>query len=414
MANDVISRLNTIKDSTYASKVAYETFKALGRLYERRYQKDVQESLAGLDPIFDFIDAVYLSISQKPGRMNKPIQNIFQLAFTENNLLNSLEKLEGDELDGALQDLGSFDVNEISPVKSLLMSSNAISNKEWFKKLYKDGAIHKIYSVCAAKRKLERQIDWTFCSLHNDTIPLLSEIDNNEIVQVSSLLTPTYNIGTYQPKNATVASLINRQLEKFLDGDQWQSSQHLSLLFQNYDKEKGSSYIESRMIPDANDLEEVITLLHDFKDGQTTIENTAKVMGVSYRMAKYYLDAAEMLGIFKRQGRIYCTTDFGRKLDRYSEEDRFRIIERAMTNLPIFRSFLLYLNSNNKTRFTIRDISKFLEDSTDLSAKTSQRRASTLASWLCTTGILRRRDGLYYFGEDRSQTRMFDFYQKVK
>jgi len=70
-AEEIIVRLNGIKEPDYSSKISYEIFKTLGRTYERKYQKDMQESLEVLNPILKIMDSVFLELSKNQEKMKK-------------------------------------------------------------------------------------------------------------------------------------------------------------------------------------------------------------------------------------------------------------------------------------------------------------------------------------------------------
>ncbi len=404
--------MNNIQDEKYAGKISYETFKILGKIYERRFQKDIQGSLDGINPILDFVDTIFVTLSRMLGKMNYRVKNSFSLAYAEHTHLHMLNNLENNQLEVSLNDLNDFNFTDTSTTEYLLTSSKKFLDDGLFKEINENPETKFVYSLAAAKRRLERKIDWTLCSFDKEMISSIYNHKDTQLMQLPSLIRSTYNPDSYYPENADLAAKLNTKIHTFLNSDRWQSTQHLSLLFHDDDTEKGLSYIESRMVPDANDLEEVISLIHDLEIDITTVDRTSSLMGVTPRMAKYYLDAAEMIGLLERQDSNYKITEFGRKIKRYSDEDQIRIIEQSMVNLPVFKSFLIHLKATNKTRFRMKDIANFLDNNTNLSPKTSHRRASTLASWLCTVGILKRRNSRLFIRDDVGQKRISEFFLK--
>lgn len=402
--------MNHIQDEKYAGKISYETFKILGKIYERRFQKDIQGSLDCIHPILDFVDTIFVTLPRMLGKMNHRVKNSFSLAYAEHSHLHILNKLENNQMEVALNELNDFNFTNSSTTEYLLNSSNKFLNDGLFKEINENSETNLIYSLAAAKRRLERKIDWTFCSFDKEMISSIYNHNVTHLLQLPSLIRSTYNPDSYYPENADLAAKLNTKIHTFLSSDRWRSSQHLSLLFHD-DREKGLSYIESRMVPDANDLEEVISLIYDLENDITSVDRVSSLMRVTPRMAKYYLDAAEMIGILERQDSLYKITELGRKIKRYSDEDQIRIVEQSMVNLPVFKSFLIYLKATNKTRFRMKDIANFLDNNTTLSTKTSHRRASTLASWLCTVGILKRRTNRLYIRDDIGQKRISEFFE---
>ena len=77
LASDIIIRLNGIRDEKYAIKIAYETFRTIGRVYERKYQKDVNDSMDILTPLLNITDGVFTEISKNVKIMNKSVKMAF-------------------------------------------------------------------------------------------------------------------------------------------------------------------------------------------------------------------------------------------------------------------------------------------------------------------------------------------------
>ena len=82
-------------------------------------------------------------------------------------------------------------------------------------------------------------------------------------------------------------------------------------------------------------------------------------MGVTPRMATYYLEAAEMLKIVKRTGKYYYRTILAENFDRYSKDDKLGIIEQAIREMPITKTFMLYMKNSSNTSFTHKDVTRF-------------------------------------------------------
>jgi len=404
--------LNGIKDSNYASKVSYDIFKSLGRIYERRYQKDVQEGLGVLSPILSILDLVFVELSKKQYNMKKSIQNSFMMAYAESSYLDSLIELDGQKMQKSLDLISKFNSDKLSLAESLISATLEIKQQKIFDS-ESNSYTDILYSLTAAKRKIERQLDWSLCSLNKQTFPLI----RNNGIQTTGIesLTSTNQLNSamaYSQDVGELQELLHKKLKQYSDNNNWKTNQTLSLLIKNNSKTADTLYLDSKSIPDANDLKKVLLVPQYFKNENITAKKLAKKMKVKPRMASYYLDAAEMLGIMERNGNSFKPTDLVKKLDKYSGEDKNEIIHHLVQELPVIKAFFLYLESISKTRFTIQDIAKFLEYSTDLSPTTARRRASTISSWLKAKKIVRHHNDLLYLKEDSGQTYLSEFIRR--
>lgn len=400
-------RLNGIKEPNYSSKVSYEIFKALGKIYERRYQKDVQESLDVLNPILKMVDSVFLELLKNQEKMKKSVRNSFMLAYAESTYLDSLHKKEGVELEKSLDILTKFSTSSfISMPKFLLDTAETIKTSGLFdtgNESYSD----ILYTLGAAKRKIERELDWTMCSFDKSSFPLIrkSEIQNSP----NSINQKSLTSSKYHPEITALAEHITKNLKNSINNQEWKNKQDLSLLLKNSSNKDDTFYLDTKSVPDANNLDKVLDIPFYCKSEKITAKKLAKKMNVQPRMAMYYLDAAEMLGLIKKSSNYYISTKLVDKIGTYSEDDRKDIIDKLIKDLPVVKAFFLYLKSESKTQFTTKDIAKFLEYSTDLSSSTARRRASTISSWLKKQKIVKNRNESFYIKDDESQTRLNEF-----
>ena len=193
--------------------------------------------------------------------------------------------------------------------------------------------------------------------------------------------------------SAGIIDQIHHRLRDFTNNSKWQNSQALSLLLKQNAKASKTLSLDSKTIPDANDLDKILSIPRYFKNHKITVAKLAKKMHIGPRMAMYYLDSAEMLGLIQRVKTYYVTTNLVFKLDNYPEKDRPEIILGLVHELPVVKAFKLYLENISQTRFSTSSIAKFLEYGTDLSPSTAKRRASTIYS----LAQLRKKQKLYYF-----------------
>lgn len=404
-ATEIVVRLNGFRDERYSSKVSYEVFKSLGRIYERKYQKDVNDSFDVLNPVFSVLDSVFRELSKNVGMMNKSVRNSFLHAYGESKNLEFLENLEGHELEKAVSYLGkNTDVNQ-SQIDALLTNTEKIKQNNWIR--INDQSMNDLLILATAKRKLERQLDWLYCSFDKETFNELTKMEKLNEVETFSTLIDSNKVCLF---NSTIRSLLQKKYTKFINDEHWTSSQQLSIILKSNSTEKDTLYIDSKQIPDANDLGKIQQIIQYIqKENRITPKKLSLIMKITPRMASYYLEAAEMLRIVHRKGQYYYCTENAKKFERYSTEDKSGIIEQAIRELPVVQAFLLYMKNNSRVKFTHKDVIKFLEKITDLSHTTCFRRGSTLVTWLCDGGIALRHNGNYSLAHNTGQTNLLEF-----
>ncbi len=378
-------------------------------MYERRYQKDVQESFDALDPLMKIIDSVFIELFKKQNTMKKSVQNSFMMAYAESTYLDSLNKIEGTQLEKTLDILSQNNHHQYHSLPEFLLNTTKeIQEKKMFdtsSESYSD----ILYSLTAAKRKIERELDWTLCSFDKEMFPLIRNvgIQTNKIENSNS-----FSLSVFNPDVIELSDRLDKKLKVFTDNRKWIHSQNLSLLLKSTAKKDETFFLDSKSIPDANNLIKVLDIPKMFNAQRITVKKLAKKMNVKPRMALYYLDAAEMLGLLKKTSDYYKPTELVDKLEKYTEQDKNGIIQHMIEQLPVVKAFFMFLKSNSKTKFSTQDIAKFLKYSTNLSPSTAERRASTISSWLKIQKIVRYRNESYYLGDDSAQTRLIEFIKK--
>ncbi len=386
--------------------MSYEIFKALGKIYERRYQKDMQESLDVLNPILKMVDSVFLELSKNQEKMKKSVQNSFMLAFAESTYLDLLHKKEDSELEKSLDILTKFSTSFISIPKFLLDTTETIKAAKLFD-IENESYSDILHTLGAAKRKIERELDWTMCSFNKSSLPLIRQNNIQNITSTTNQKSLTFS--EYNPEIIALTEHITKKLKNSSNNQEWKDKQNLSLLLKNSSNKDNTFYLDTKSVPDANNFDKVLDIPFYCKSEKITAKKLAKIMSVRPRMAMYYLDAAEMLGLIEKSNNYYVSTKLVDKIGTYSDGDRNDIIDTLIKELPVVKAFFLYLKSDSKTQFTTNDITKFLEYSTNLSASTARRRASTISSWLKKQKIVKNRNESFYIEDDESQTRLNEF-----
>ena len=175
MASDIIIRLNGIRDEKYATKIAYETFRTIGRVYERKYQKDVNDSMDILTPLLNITDGVFTEISKNIKIMNKSVKNGFFHAYRETNALEFLEELDGHQLDKAIDWLNQPPNPNDSPLDCMIEDIEEITKSEWVKN--QDASEMELTALAITKHKLMQQLDWLYCSFDKEVLNDFNKIE---------------------------------------------------------------------------------------------------------------------------------------------------------------------------------------------------------------------------------------------
>lgn len=352
------------------------------------------------------MDSVFVELYKKQSSMKKSVQNSFMMVYAESTYFDSLNKTEGIQLEKTLELLSQIDHYKSASLSGLLLNTTKeIREKQVFRNS-EESYSDILYSLAAAKKKIERELDWTLCSFDKEMFPLIRNLDMKENKIKNS---NTFSLTVFNPSVIEFSELMDKKLKAFTNNQKWIHSQNLSLILKHNDKKDDTFYLDTKSIPNANDLTKVLDIPQMFGSQKITSKKLAKKMNVKPRMASYYLDAAEMLGLLKKVNDYYKSTELVNKLGKYSEQDKNEIIQHMIEQLPVVKAFFMYLKSDFKTKFSTQDIAKFVEYSTNLSSSTARRRASTISSWLKTQKIVRHRNESYYLDDDSAQTKLVEF-----
>lgn len=205
-------------------------FKSIARLYERRYHKDIKDCIDVLGPIVEIIDSVFEELSKKRSMMNKPVQDSFTLAYAECKYLEPLQRLDGAEIESALTNFSSFGEDNQHTIDALLSTVNEIRKKGWYNKNNNLDS-EPLYVVAAAKRKLERKLDWIFSSLNRQSISKINE--KLEVPHSVSQIKNEYSSLQYDEGILSIRSLLAKKFKKYSDDELWKNSQYLSLILKS-------------------------------------------------------------------------------------------------------------------------------------------------------------------------------------
>ena len=134
---------------------------------------------------------------------------------------------------------------------------------------------------------------------------------------------------------------------------------------------------ESFPFPQANDLEKVLTVVDAVAAQADTSAAIADTIGVSAeREGTYYADAAGYLGLVEIDNagglRTYQLTELGEHLYSADTDERAELLRQVVARVPAVDEFALRGEDG---------LAEFMDEETNLSGTTLDRRAATISSW---------------------------------
>lgn len=137
--------------------------------------------------------------------------------------------------------------------------------------------------------------------------------------------------------------------------------------------------------PQANDLDKVVDLVGLVGQGVDNKIGIADYFEFDERQGDYYANAARYLGFIERNVIEFRLTDIGEQLlSTSSLSQRNQLVISRMLQCPSIRQAVQLLTESdlNLDSIGVREISRIIENNTDLSGTTVPRRASTIRRWL--------------------------------
>lgn len=207
-------------------------------------------------------------------------------------------------------------------------------------------------------------------SSFND-INRFEEILDNKSLDIKSTWKLLHLIKSY---NGVIQFIDENTTKKLLDINSELAGNLLHLVDSKLD-----SYLDSTMVPQANDLDRIKKYLDILKSDNVVTEDR---LGVSERQINYYRDACYLLGLINEK--YNYLTPIGNRITEITDQNEYlKILKRQFEN-----SECGYLWMKNQQVTTILDIDPdsaeqfLLDNASGLSNTTSRRRASTLKIWV--------------------------------
>ncbi len=138
-----------------------------------------------------------------------------------------------------------------------------------------------------------------------------------------------------------------------------------------------STINDSFPFPQANDLEKVLTVVDAVAANADTSAAIADTIGVTAeREGTYYADAAGYLGLVETNTsgglRTYELTELGEHLQLADTAERAELIRELVARVPAVDEYNLRGEDG---------LAEYMEEETDLTGSTLERRAATISSW---------------------------------
>ena len=133
--------------------------------------------------------------------------------------------------------------------------------------------------------------------------------------------------------------------------------------------------------PQADDIDKILDLPLAIADGANTKYLVTKRYGFDGRQTDYYLEAAEILGLARRENGIYILSADGKKYLRMDPTQQKLMVIRKMIGVPIMSLLMGELVASGDKSISKEEIESLIEDHAMIHGTTVPRRARTLMTW---------------------------------
>lgn len=152
--------------------------------------------------------------------------------------------------------------------------------------------------------------------------------------------------------------------------------------------------IQSKDIPQADRLHDVLRTVHAVVEGHTSDSQISEYIDKGARQGRYYRRAAEILGFISNSRNHSELSARGHRLVSTGLEVENPLLVQAVIQTRVFQRLFTYIESHpGVSRWKIEG---FVQDVTESTKGTTpKRRTSTLLSWLETIGAIEEEDDHY-------------------
>jgi hypothetical protein len=133
-------------------------------------------------------------------------------------------------------------------------------------------------------------------------------------------------------------------------------------------------------IPQADDVNKIVLFPFMVSEGYNTAKKMVEAFAFDVRQSSYYRQAAEILGLVRRDKSIYKITPKGESLIQLNSKARPSYMCRLLLDFPILNEIFLGVTVENKN-FSRGDIVNLLKSKSHLTGATLWRRTQTIIAW---------------------------------
>lgn len=147
------------------------------------------------------------------------------------------------------------------------------------------------------------------------------------------------------------------------------------------DAYEGSGYAtyDSSLIPQANDLEKVSSVVDAIDNGANTAGGLGESFGIDSRQGNYYGNAAEYIGLVQRSESMDNTTEYeltanGKVFKDSSAAERAVMMRELVNSTPVMKA---YIDSGRDKK----KLEEYIRDSGNYESSVATRRAHSIVNW---------------------------------
>ncbi len=115
-------------------------------------------------------------------------------------------------------------------------------------------------------------------------------------------------------------------------------------------------------------------------EGYDSAKKMVEAFAFDIRQSSYYRQAAEILGLVRREKALYKITPKGKSLILLSSKERSNYMCRLLLDFPVLNEIFLSVTAENK-KFSRNDIIHLLKSKSHITGATLRRRTQTIVAW---------------------------------
>jgi len=161
--------------------------------------------------------------------------------------------------------------------------------------------------------------------------------------------------------------------------------------------------IPSAEIPQADTFNDVLETVRAISQGLTSYQQIARNIEKVGRQGRYYRDATELLGFVETEVRNTSQlTQLGQALVQTGVSISNPLVLQAVLKSRVFQRLIPFFELNDSEGVSHRDLKDFLNDVAEQAAdSTSNRRVSSILSWMSTLELVRVQNDRYFLEKNR-------------